>query len=295
MNKNQRKWLIISIIIIIIVLGLGLGLGLGLKKQDTRSNFSEKYENQNVRANLKYFSVVIVGTCKNIEKEIKNSMTKVEMIGNLFKSYNVILYENDSNDRTLDILKNWEKLNKNIKVISEKNVPGNRTNRLSRGRNILLNEAKKIRPDYLVIVDMDTVIHGLTEENFISSFKYKDWVFMGANQNSTYYDLWALRTYDDWMPFDCWDCVHKKNSPGFNYCVGNRYKKINKNKNLIKVKSAFGGLGIYDMKFILNNANNCVYYGGELNKSEVCEHVSFNECLLKNGGKLFINPNMINF
>ena len=48
------------------------------------------------------------------------------------------------------------------------------------------------------------------------------------------------------------------------------------------------------MRFILKNANNCMYYGGELNKSEVCEHVAFNECLVKNGARLFINPGMIN-
>ena len=44
MNKNQRKWLIISIVIIIIALGLGLGLGLGLKKQDTRRTIGKKYQ-----------------------------------------------------------------------------------------------------------------------------------------------------------------------------------------------------------------------------------------------------------
>ena len=41
MNKNQKKWLVISIVIIIILaLGLGLGLGLGLKKQDTSDSFT---------------------------------------------------------------------------------------------------------------------------------------------------------------------------------------------------------------------------------------------------------------
>ena len=36
MNKNQKKWLVISIVIIIMLaLGLGLGLGLGLKKNDS--------------------------------------------------------------------------------------------------------------------------------------------------------------------------------------------------------------------------------------------------------------------
>ena len=47
MNKNQKKWLVISIVIIIILaLGLGLGLGLGLKKTDTRQKISaETYLN----------------------------------------------------------------------------------------------------------------------------------------------------------------------------------------------------------------------------------------------------------
>ena len=60
--------------------------------------------------------------------------------------------------------------------------------------------------------------------------------------------------------------------------------------DLIEVKSCFGGLGIYKTKFI----KNCKYYGGEDTDNEVCEHVAFNECIYANGGKLFINPKMIN-
>ena len=49
MNKNQKKWLVISIVIIIVLaLGLGLGLGLGLKKQDTRSDFSEMFDSTKI-------------------------------------------------------------------------------------------------------------------------------------------------------------------------------------------------------------------------------------------------------
>ena len=44
MNKNQKKWLIISIVIIIILaLGLGLGLGLGLKETDTYDYFNKSF------------------------------------------------------------------------------------------------------------------------------------------------------------------------------------------------------------------------------------------------------------
>ena len=53
MNKNQKKWLIISIVIIIILaLGLGLGLGLGLKKKDTRDDFSEIFDSTKINIPL---------------------------------------------------------------------------------------------------------------------------------------------------------------------------------------------------------------------------------------------------
>ncbi len=64
MNKNQKKWLIISIVIVIILaLGLGLGLGLGLKKKGTRSDFNENFDDKKnilgMMANLLLKNVLI--------------------------------------------------------------------------------------------------------------------------------------------------------------------------------------------------------------------------------------------
>jgi hypothetical protein len=39
--------------------------------------------------------------------------------------------------------------------------------------------------------------------------------------------------------------------------------------------------------------NNCKYDGGAGNK-ELCEHVAFHDDIIKNGGKIYINPKMIN-
>ena len=89
-------------------------------------------------------SAVLGGTARDIEKFLKNTIKKLEMISEIFQKYQIIIYENDSKDNTLNILNNWKNNNKNIEIISEKNVSGLRTQRLAHGRNILLKKALKL-------------------------------------------------------------------------------------------------------------------------------------------------------
>ncbi len=114
-----------------------------------------------------------------------------------------------------------------------------------------------------------------------------DWAAIFANQSEKYYDLWALRSIDNWLNFDCIKCLHKTKDD--DYCRGSRIKKINSNEKPIEVLSAFGGLGIYKTKYL----KNAEYYGGHDNDEE-CEHVKFHEYIRMNKGKLYINPAMIN-
>jgi hypothetical protein len=239
------------------------------------------------------YNIIIVGCARNISKYLDNTLTKINMLKSLFKSTKVFIYENDSTDKTLDILKDWE--NKGIiKLFSEKNVSGKRTERLAHGRNILYNEAMKYNFDLLIVMDLDNVIDLLSEEGILSCFDIKeDWAMLGGNQIGNYYDLWALRTYDDWMPFDCWECVNI-NKKSKKYCFYSRFKSIPKNNNPIKVKSCFGGIAIYKRKYL----DNCSYGNGlkgDNEKYEICEHVTFNECIIRNGGNIYINPKLICF
>jgi hypothetical protein len=48
-------------------------------------------------------SAVIVGTARDIEKFLKNTIKKLEMISEIFQKYQIIIYENDSKDNTLNI------------------------------------------------------------------------------------------------------------------------------------------------------------------------------------------------
>ena len=114
---------------------------------------------------------VIVGTARDIEKFLKNTIKKLEMISEIFQKYQIIIYENDSKDNTLNILNNWKNNNKNIEIISEKNVSGLRTQRLAHGRNILLKKALKLNYDYLIVIDLDDVNQNLTKESILSSLR----------------------------------------------------------------------------------------------------------------------------
>lgn len=239
------------------------------------------------------YDIIIVGCARNIEKYLYKSLTKINMIKDLFKSAKVFIYENDSTDKTLEILKDWE--NKNIiKLFTEKNVPGKRTERLAHGRNILYNEAMKYNFDLLIVMDLDNVIELLSKEGILSCFDIKeDWAMLGGNQLGNYYDVWALRTYDDWMPFD-WEECYYINKKSKNYCFHSRLKNIPINSNPIKVKSCFGGIAIYKRQYL----NNCSYGNGlqgDINKYEICEHVPFNACIIRNGGNIYINPKLISY
>ncbi len=240
------------------------------------------------------YNVVIVGCARNIRKHLLNTRQKLEMISSLFNSATIIIYENDSTDNTLNLLRIWEKEHF-IQLITEKNIRGRRTEILAHGRNLLYKKAMTLNFDLLIVVDLDDIINGLTKEGILSCFKTDiNWAAIGGNSINNYYDLWALRTYDDWMPFDCWYSYHIEKKD-INYSVNNRFKNIPTSTPPIKVESCFNGICIYKRKYL----DNCSYGNGkypELNNKKIiekCEHVEFNNCILKNGGEIYINPKMI--
>ena len=250
--------------------------------------FNKMCNKENFKNNT---DIVIVGTAKNIEMHIPNVIEKLEMIADIFRNSKIIIYENDSLDDTLKLLNNWkDKSPFDIEIISEKNIEGKRTHVLSNARNLLLKKALELQTEYLLVIDLDDSIYDLTQQSILSNFKHNDidWACLGANQEYEYYDVWALRTFDDWLPFDWVECRDEEKKD-ISYCLYSRYRKIEKTPNLIEVKSCFGGTAIYKTKYL----KNCSYYGGTGQK-EVCEHVKFNECIRKNGGRIYINPEFIN-
>lgn len=229
----------------------------------------------------------IIGTAKNIFPHLPLTIKVFEQIASFFTKCNIIIYENDSDDNTLEYLEKWkEKSSINIKIISEKNIEGPRTHVLAYARNKLIKEAIQTSCEYIIVSDMDNVLQRFNIKGFLSCFhNNNDWAAVGANgmgHNKKYYDLWALRTYDNWCNTDVWEDYRKTRN--YNQSVDSKHI-ILPDSTFIKVESCFGGMIIYKTKYL----DNCTYSGIGITNIETCEHVSFNKGIIKNGGVIYIN------
>ena len=105
----------------------------------------------------------------------------------------------------------------------------------------------------------------------------------GANQPGLYYDLWALRSLDAWMPGDCWECARECGSAD---CADRRYLHLPTDSSPVEVLSCFGGVGVYKAAFL----DGCRYE----ESVDSCEHVGLHACMRRrNGARLWIAPKML--
>ena len=231
-------------------------------------------------------SLIVCGCTKNSESYIYKHLQLLYDIEPLFKTFKMLVYENDSDDNTVKILEKFKQTHPKFDYISE-NIQDDddnlsRTEILAHGRNTLLKHIQGF--DYMIMVDLDDVISTFKPSQLKYLFEHKEWDALFANCE-TYYDIWALRIEKDkWTPkcpfkvidYDCWEKAHYHQSKHF---VSQHQIKIPSSAPLIPVNSAFGGFGIYKVNKININENR---YDG----SNQCEHVSFH----KGMNNLFICP-----
>lgn len=248
-------------------------------------------------SSLKQYNIIFSGTVKNVEKYIKNNLKNIDKCGSKFNKYLVIIYENDSTDKTRKILEENKK--DNYIYIFENDVKEPlRTKRIAHGRNKILDKVREIynEYDFLVMLDLDDVnSSGKFVDSIDSCFKNMDWDVLTGNQSDKYYDIWAFRK-KGLLEFDCWKEYSKATKNGMSdeeakqkYVYGTLDKFIPSEK-FIEVDSAFSGIAIYKLN---SKVLNCNYIGEYEDGSELCEHVSFHQCIKKNSGKIFLNTQFL--
>jgi hypothetical protein len=219
----------------------------------------------------------------------------------LFQDYRIFLGESDSVDRTLISFRQWKSEDNKVHVYTYGNLTTtyskNRAHRIAFCRNNLLRTIRQnnwiSQAKFFLVMDIDINANPiLTVNNFLTNFEYdtRDWAVMTASQTKLYYDIWAVRTRT--LNYDCWEVVDplKYQEIGRKKYVYVHTKPIPRNFGLVPVRSAFGGFGVYQTVYL----NNCYYEAFDKTTKQKCEHISFHDCVIRNGGNIFINPKFQN-
>jgi hypothetical protein len=247
--------------------------------------------------------ILIVGICRDVGAEISNEIRRLKESFSDFKKVHFYIIESDSKDNTIEVLNDLSKEFGNFDFVSlgevQQQIP-DRWSRIAYLRNLCiseyLNSEKYAQCNFVAVSDLDGVNRELTTSSIRAVFERSDWAACFANQSGHYYDIFALR-HPTWSPNDCWKHEKILRSSGVNpirareLSVYKRQIRIPPNSEWIEVDSAFGGLGIYKREFLIN----ALYESRDSNDELVCEHVSFNKGISRNGGKLFVVPAFINF
>jgi hypothetical protein len=263
----------------------------------------------------------ICGPVKNCGTYLNKVLQNMEKIGTIFDDYKIIIFYDESQDNTLDILKDYQTKNTKISFyVNKKSISKFRTYNLAFARNFCLNYIKKHKDVYPFFIMMDTDDVNCKEVNIEVLRKYlnrDDWDGLSFNTNPKYYDIWGLSIY----PY-CFSYNHfKKNDNNYeiiqNY-VTNLLNRLPPN-DLLPCISSFNGFSIYKTEKFLNT-----YYDGRVRidliskenllahmkvtnskvvakkyttvngKYEDCEHRAFHiQATQNSGARIMISPEIL--
>jgi hypothetical protein len=149
--------------------------------------------------------------------------------------------------------------------------------------------------DLVVVADFDGVNTRICAQSVHSCWMGADWDVCAANQLGPYYDVWALR-HPLWSPNDCWQQASFLRARGVSsfraqrVAVYGRMIRLPSSAGWIEVDSAFGGLALYRRPCL----EAVRYVGLDSAGEQVCEHVALHQQIRAAGGRIVINPALIN-
>lgn len=259
---------------------------------------------------IKDKKIIILGLVRNLENSLYDNVVSISMISKYCSNISFFLYENDSIDNTVNILKkckleiqnfNYLSDTLNLKFFNHQTLEPKldlksieRTLNLAKHRNVCLSYVRdnSDKFDFVIVMDMDFEKFSLDgilnsfgwfSENYAdtlvgTSLQFKN-LFSSEQKNLWNYDCWAYR--GSW-----WEDLQKySNNYGYDPMLWFGFWQLPIGSKPIQVNSAFGGIGIYKTQHYIN-----VEYEGY-----DCEHV----CLHKNlknkypDYKLCINPSQL--
>ena len=262
--------------------------------------------------------ILLVGTVSNVEKNLKYDLVKVLNALSGFREISVFLVESDSTDQTSKLLSNFASQIPNFSFLTLGNLKPSIPDRIDRirfCRNQYISYIRKIPnsklPKYIAVADLDGMNKALSKKARVSCFNRNDWDVVLSNQKFGYYDIFALR-HKKWQPNDCFTeleelkrkiLLRNSNKPNLiskiklnlaydrarNKAIYSKMIRIRKNSPWIQVNSGFGGFAIYKSQLFLQHD-----YSANSALTKESEHVALHNKIVSSGGKIFINPALIN-
>ena len=207
--------------------------------------------------------ILICGVGKNVERGFNNVKTSALALGSHFLDYRVIVYENNSQDKTQVLYQNWSQENPKVVFLSENlsqdfinryvvKIGDFRTQLIARARNKVLEEARKDKYadyDILIMADLDEFEPWDIKEiiNTIENPEH-EWDAVFSNGS---YDTYPLRGPEFCLGPEF--LSHMKWISYGNRAYGRHLRSLINKGKWIKMESAFGGLAIYKLQAILSS------------------------------------------
>ena len=245
-------------------------------------------------------SVVICGLARNNETILKKNIPKIEALGNLFKSYKIVIFENDSVDDTRNLIHEWKEENPNVILLDcpEKEcklkeslmydlgaLSKSRIDKMTNFRNRYLDYVKENYSNYKYMLVMDLDLEGsISFDGLLDSLGHDDWDGICINGRCPVPGSFGFST----MAYDSLAYQAKGDNTNYQITSQTLVKKLAElnlklsTNDLVAVNSAFNGAAIYKMSSIQNAT-----YSNYAN----CEHIGFHRSMALSGcDKIFINP-----
>jgi hypothetical protein len=204
----------------------------------------------------------ICGPVKNCEPYLYKVLENMEKIGSLFEDYKIVIYYDKSHDKTLDILKDYQKKNSKMMFYVNKNkMSPFRTHNIAIARNFCLNYVRDNMNIYplFIMMDCDDVNCKDINIDMLKKYLYQDsWDGLSFNSSPKYYDIWGLSIY----PF-CFSYNHFENNVKYYNIIQNfivqLLKKAKEKNTLVECISSFNGFSLYRTSKFLKT-----YYDGRI-------------------------------
>ena len=249
----------------------------------------------------KKYKIAFLGLAQNCSNGLPNFFTFLNEIEDCFNKIYLFIGENDSNDNTLEILKNYKnkKIIKKIINTSFMKKYTHRLEKMAKGRNHISKLLKKLKLDYIIWLDLDDVLkNGINRSEFLNSIrilkKRNDLFAVSAISLPYYYYILSLRIDNYFMKNIYYISKIKNILTG--YILRKKYiydfqRKINKLEKLSI--SSFNGMCIYKFKYY-KHSSYVNFSKSSKEAREQVEHVTFNEIIYKKFKKyILINKNLL--